>query len=152
MKTKFALVLLVVSFSSMAATSGTLDMTGTVDKILNVSITPATLAAALPLQTSQTSALIGTVLEESNSDTGYTISISSANTAKLKRVGGTETFGYSLTYNGAALDFALPISISNAAGVVSTSKELRVSYTGVPLKNLLSGSYKDTLTFTIAAK
>ena len=144
----FAISLTLSSLSALAATTGSLLFKGTVPQVLSIAVTTETIATSLPLDTSQTNTKIATVQEKSNSQTGYKVTISSANQGKLVRTGGSEQFAYSMSYNNATLNLVLTNPASSAASV---NKDVRITYTGVPNEQMVAGDYVDTLTFTIAA-
>lgn len=146
----FALVFL--SLPVFSATTAVLNIKGVVPQLLEISVTPETLATTLPLDQSQSGVKIATVTERSNSHSGYKVQITSQNLGQLKRTGGTEVFPYTLTYNNNAVNLTLGVgqtysySFANAAPV---SRDLKITYTGSDL--LTSGEYKDAITFSISA-
>ena len=148
--TLFALPVLFLSFTALAASSGTLLLKGTILPTLSISVTPETVASALDLTTTQSATKVATVQEKSNSNTGYKVTISSQNAGKLKN--GAQLFPYTLTYAGSALNLAAPVVQNNsAAAAVTVNKDVNISYTGVPEAQLVAGDYSDTVTFSIAA-
>ena len=147
-----ALTALTLSTTTFAATSGTLLLKGQVGQVLSILVTPEAIAATLPLDQSQVDTKVATVNEISNSNTGYRVTISSANLGNLLRSGGSELFAYSMKYNGSAVDLAAPDTFSNStAASVNVDKDVLISYTGVPAANMVAGEYSDTVTFEIAA-
>lgn len=147
-------LLTLASTSSMAATTGTLLLKGVVAKKIAIVVTSEAVASALDLEVSQTAGLlVGTVNEQSNSKTGYKVSITSANSGKLKRTDGPEVFSYDLTYGGAVVGLASGGSVfSNpAVAAVNVNKDLMITYTGVPAESMIQGAYTDTLTLNIAS-
>lgn len=152
MKNFIALTLALATLNSMAATTGTLLLKGTVAPKLSIEVTPEAIASTLPLDISQTSTKVATVREKSNSNTGYKVTISSSNLGNLKRSSGTELFPYTLKYNNVALNLASPVVNSHSAAAnVNVTKDVAISYTGVPAEDMVAGDYTDTVTFTIAA-
>lgn len=144
--------LTLTSVTTFGATSATLLLKGNVPEIMSIQVSPETLASNLPLSQSQTNAKVAVVQEKSNSNTGYKVTIGSANNGKLIRVNGTEQFPYSLSYNSQALNLAAPVVISHpAAAAVTKNRDMAISYTGVPEEQLVAGDYSDTITFTISA-
>lgn len=140
------------SATTFAATSATLLLRGNVPEIMSIQVTPETLATNLPLSQTQTNALVAVVQEKSNSNTGYKVTIGSANNGKLVRVNGTEQFPYSLSYNSQSLNLASPVVISNpVAAAVTNNRNVAISYTGVVEEQMVAGDYSDTITFTISA-
>ncbi|MBY0412751.1 MAG: hypothetical protein K2Q18_01230 [Bdellovibrionales bacterium] len=149
-----ATTLLVLSTSAFSATTGTLLLQGIVAKKVAITVTPVAIAAALDLETTQTDLKVATVNEQSNSKTGYKVTITSANLGKLKRTDGAEVFPYTLKYSGASVALSTSTGTSftsTAASVVNVNKDLNVSYTGVSESLMVEGTYADTLTLNIAS-
>ncbi len=153
MKSLFALATLAtLTTSAFAATSGTLMLKGQVSQVLSITVTPETIAATLPLEVSQVDTKVATVNEQSNSSTGYKVTVSSSNLGNLKRAGGAQLFPYSLKYNGSTVNLASPQVFSNSsAASVNVNKNVTISYTGVPSAQMVAGEYSDTVLFEIAA-
>ncbi len=147
-------LLTLTTTSAFSASSGTLLLQGSVAKKVAIAITPVAVASALDLETTQVDLKVATVNEQSNSKTGYKVTITSAQLGKLKRDAGSEVFSYTLKYGGAA------VGLSTAAGTVFTNpsaasvnvnKDLAISYTGVAAESMIEGVYSDTLTLNIAS-
>lgn len=165
MKSKIALSL-VLSIACVlylaAATTGTLTLTGVVNGVLDITVTPATVASNLDLTTSQTDLTVATVVEKSNKAAGFTVTLQSANavaassaTPSLKGSGAvTDSVNYTVKYGGNAVTFAngsaQVTNYSGATGINGLTKVLAISYTGNT--GLQEGTYSDTLTLVIAAK
>jgi hypothetical protein len=145
--------LTLITSSALAATTGSLLIRGSVPALLSIDVTPTALATTLPLDTTQTGAKVATVNEKSNSNSGYQVSISSANLGKLVHESVASSFiNYSLSYDGSSIDLANGQTYTFAsASSVDTNKDIEISYTGVPHESLIQGDYSDTVTFTIAA-
>ena len=125
-----------------------------VPKKVAITVTPVTVASALDLSTTQADLKVATVNEQSNSKTGYKVTITSANLGKLKRTDGAEVFSYSLKYGGAAVGLSSAggtVFTNSTAASVNVSKDLAVSYTGVANESMVEGTYADTLTLNIAS-
>lgn len=154
MKTIFALALITtISTQAFAATTGTLLLKGVVPRLVNITVTAETIAANLPLDTTQSNTKVATINEQSNSNTGYKVTISSANAGKLVHQSVTSSVvAYTARYNSNAVNLATPQTITySSAASVNANRNFDISYTGVPHENLIEGNYQDTLTFTIAA-
>lgn len=153
MFSKLAVVasILSLSFSTLAATSGTLLLQGEVDEVLSITVTPESIASTLPLDVDQLDTKVATVNERSNLAGGYKVKISSENLGNLKRVNGNELFAYELKYDNQEVDlensetFAFP-----NAGIVNVNKDVSISYTGVNESSMVAGTYKDIVTFEIS--
>jgi hypothetical protein len=147
--------LLTLTTTSFAATSGTLILQGIVAKKVSIVVTPQAVASALVLETSQTDLKVATAVEQSNSSTGYKVTVSSANLGKLKRTDGSEVFSYTLKYGGASVGLSTAagsvVTNSSSASVVNVSKDMAISYTGVAAETMVEGTYADTLTVNIAS-
>lgn len=142
------------STSTFAATTGTLLLQGIVAQKVSVAVTAQSVASALDLSTTQTDLKVGSVNVQSNSKTGYKLTISSANLGKLKRTDGAEVMGYTLKYGGAAvgLSTSAGTTFTNSAGsIVNVNNDINVSYTGVAAESMVEGTYQDTVTLSIAA-
>ena len=154
-KLLIATSLLTLTTTSFAATSGTLLLQGIVAKKVNIVVTPTAVASALVLETSQTDLKVATANEQSNTSTGYKVTVSSANLGKLKRTDGSEVFAYTLKYGGAAVGLSTAagsvVTNSSSASVVNANKDMSISYTGVAAETMVEGTYADTLTVNIAS-
>jgi hypothetical protein len=151
---KFALgfTLLTLGLNAYAGTSATLLLKGTIPQLLDISVTPETVAANLPLTITQSNTKVASVREQSNSNTGYRVSISSSNQGKLVRVSGSEQFPYSLSYDGQSLNLASAVTLTRSgASAVTVNKDVTISYTGAVDSSMVAGDYTDNVTFTIAA-
>ena len=149
-----ATTLLALSSTSFAATTGSLLLQGTVVQKISLAVTAVPVASALVLSTSQTDLAVASVNEQSNSKTGYKITIASANLSNLKRTDGPDVFGYTMKYNGSAVSLTsvAGTTITNsAASSVNVNKSVSISYTGVAPELMVEGTYADTVTFSIAA-
>lgn len=155
MKAVLIAVIALFSFSTFAGTSDTLTLQGTVAAILDVVVTPDVGGAntSLDLKTSTPIApgqIVASVHEKSNSSSGYSISISSANGSKLLHTNTVDSLSYSLTYGGAAVVMPATLNTAYTSGTMETDKAVGIVYTGNA--SLASGVYSDTITFTIAAQ
>lgn len=149
---KLLLALILTSTSAFTATTGTLVLTGIVPQNLSIVINPTPISSNLDLSTTQTDLKVATSVEKSNSQTGYKVSITSANLGKLKRVSGTEVIPYTLKYNNNSVNLASTQIVVNAGtGPQNLSKDISISYTGLDLSATLEGTYTDTLTLSISS-
>jgi hypothetical protein len=145
--TFFTVWFLVFAFNkAFSATSATLLLKGSIAPSLEISITPETSAALLPLETAQTNLKVATLVERSNNHSGYKVTVASQNQGKL--MNGTSFLVYTLTYGGQAVNFPSQDFTFPFTSAAPVSKDIRISYqAGTDLK---SGDYTDTITFTIA--
>lgn len=147
-----ALSALLISSVATAATTGSLILRGNVPDILSIEVNAEAIATTLDLSTTQTDLKVATVQEKSNSETGYTVSISSANNGALVRSGGSESISYTMSYDGASVDLSGVDTFNNAAAAaVTVNKDVEISYVGQSFDDLVAGDYEDTVTFSIAA-
>lgn len=154
MKNFIVLSTLLISSSAFAATQGTLLLKGHVSKKVSIVVAAEAVASAIDLETNQSNLKVATVTEKSNSNAGYTVAIKSANLGKLKRSGGSETFNYSLTYAGAAVNLSAAAGqtfTDSSVGPVTNTKDLAISYAGIDAVTMAVGDYEDLLTLDIAA-
>ena len=160
--TAFALLAITLSPIALGDTVGTLNLTGNVPVVLELSVGGHSEAATLTPAGNISGVSIGTVVEKCNDADGYTVTVSSNNGVAQSVSGGLligdsvgEQLIYDLTYGGVNVVF------SNGTATVSDSAEktpadgytnaVLISYDGTS-SNLAADSYSDTLTFTIAAK
>jgi len=149
--------LLIVGITGFTATTGTLQLQGIVPAVLALTVTSEPSATSLDLSTTQTDLKVATITEESNSASGYKITVSSANDGDFKRNSGAETFTYSLKYGSTTLNLVgssvTPVTAKtqSTSGVYNVNTDIDISYTGVSLTTLVAGTYQDILTFEISA-
>ena len=147
-------LLAITTTSAFSATTGTLLLQGIVPKKVAIVVTAQSVASALDLDTTQADLKVATVNEQSNSKTGYKVTITSANLGKLKRTDGAEVFAYTLKYGGAAVALSTSTGTSftnSTAAAVNVNKDLAISYSGVANESMVEGTYADTLTLNIAS-
>lgn len=150
--TLLALALTLTSASALAATTATLLLKGVVPAVLSISVTAESVAANLPLNTTQNNTKIATVNEKSNAANGYKVTISSQNQGKLVRSGGNQQFPYTLNYNNQTINLSSQAVLNNSGNTAtSVNRDLKISYTGQSEESMVAGDYVDTITFSIAA-
>ena len=135
------------------SSTGSLSLSGTVSPITAITVTADPNASALPVGTATSNLKIATVVELSNSKSGYTVTLSSTNGAVLKETAGTDSLAYSLTYNSTPVTFTagsatLTTSTTRSATAAGSSNTLYISF-GAAFLN--ADSYTDSLTFTITS-
>lgn len=149
-----AFSLTISTTTAFTATTSTILLQSVVPKKVAISVTPVSVASALDLSTTQADLKVATVNEQSNSKTGYKVTITSANLGKLKRTDGADVFSYSLKYGGSSVGLSTvagSVFTNPSASIVNVNKDLNVSYTGVTPESMIEGSYQDTLTLSIAS-
>jgi hypothetical protein len=146
----FVLIRLLPS-ASEAASTGTLTLQGVVPNVTSITVTPVSGYNTLDFSVTQTNLVVAQVTEENNTSVGYAVTVSSLNGGALKN--GSSSIPYTARYGGSGFSLtALGTQVTNVssqASVVSTAKNLDISYTGAPHSQRVSGTYSDTLTFTI---
>jgi len=144
-------IALLVSNQVFSATSGVLLLKGTVAPLLSIQVLAESIASSLPLDTTQVDTKVATIVEKSNSNTGYKVTINSSNKGRLKRASSSDFFPYALKYDSITLNLATAVvQVHSSAAAVNQSKDLTISYTGVDPETMIAGEYTDNVTFTIA--
>ena len=156
MNSKKTLFLVVVSILLAAAlaqgqTAGTLDLSGSISDSTSLSVTPEAVASALDLTTNANNLLVATVTEVSNLVGGYSITVLSNTGGFLRNtVDSNEEVAYTLKYDGVTVDLSALATPKSGAGVTAGyDSQVVISFTGGVAT--ASGTYADTLTFTIVA-
>jgi len=151
-----ALFALATASYAQAATA-TLTISGTVAPINTITIASQTGYNTLDLVNGATAKVVGIATEISNDNTGYKVTLASANAgtsaqALLKGglTGNTDTVNYSILYN------SLPVTLVSGSATVTTATG-HTSKTGVakniavtfPASWVAADTYSDTITLTI---
>lgn len=154
MKKLLATSLLLTSTLSMAATTGTLFLQGSVAEVVSITVTAEATATALDLSASPADLKVATVNEQSNANTGYKILMKSTNGGTLNN-GSLDSLAYQISYDGGSAVSPTTadqvVKTVATAGVYNTDSDIDISYTGKAAALMVEGSYSDTLTFTISA-
>lgn len=149
-----SIISLVLTPAAYGGTTGTVTISGLIPINTSIAVTAASGSNTLNLSSTAINQIVATVAEASNSTTGYKVTLASANAGILKN-GTVGSITYTAKYDG--LDVTLLANgteVTNTGttnSVVSVTKDLSISYTGVVATSLMAGTYSDTLTFTIAA-
>ncbi len=148
-----------------AATSAGLTLTGTVQSILAITVTPTASATGLDLTALVSQLKVATLKAESNNVACYTVSVASSNQASSNCPTSTGPCFYSPVSTGAKLGFSLlrdsvAVSFTGANGAFAnkTSRSVvggdlydaKISYDGTSANLPQATNYSETLTFTIA--
>lgn len=148
----YGLVLSLIAVNSLAATTGTLLLSGTVAVNYELTVAAQTGHNALNILAGESNDLVGIVTEKTNNPTGYKIKMSSANAGLLKN-GTIDSVSYTISYNGAtAVTPSLTptlVKTVNTAAPGGNLSNVSITFPAKPLA--LAGTYTDTLTFTIEA-
>lgn len=143
--------------SAMAATTGTLTLQGTIAPVLSLTVVPTDSSpndgtySGLDLSTN-TDIEVANVREVSNASNGYKVLVT--HEGKLRnQTNNNAIFNYRLVYENSEVNAGNNIEVANVgAGIYDVNKKIRVRYSGVPANTLASGTYAETVTFTIQAK
>jgi hypothetical protein len=133
--------------------SQNLTLSGAVPITIDISVTAQSVATNLDLHSSQSSLLVGTIYESSNSSSGYLVKAKSLNGGKL--MNGASFVSYSFSYDGFTSNFSGPntdeiVKTQGTPGLYSSVlSEFRISYSGTPAGSMMAGNYSDTITFTL---
>lgn len=148
---KFLTVMMISTFT-FAGTTATLNLRGTVGQVVDISLVAESDAQSLDLSSTTSDKKVATVTEQSNSNVGYSVTVSSDNSGKLVHSNG-DTFDYVLKYGGvdAELSSGGKTFSRSTSGLVSDNFDATVSYTGKSAATMVSGQYDDVVTFTISA-
>ena len=150
------------SIPAVAATSGSILLSGNVPAILEITVTPEPGITNLPITTTQSDLLVATVVERSNKHAGYTVTLQSSNmvagglaSPTFKSAGTSDSLPYSIKYGGVPVTFssgtAVVSDVASRTDAAGTSKGLTISFDGANYF-LDEATYSDTLTLTIIAK
>lgn len=144
-----------VGTSAIAATTGTLTISGTVATVYSITVAPNSDATNLNITGGETAKLVGKVTEQSNALNGYTINMKSANAGQLVNTNNnTVKTSYKLGYNGQssvslnANDTQVK-KVNTLSGLTSVDSNVTVDVTALP--SAAAGTYSDTITVSIVA-
>jgi spore coat protein U-like protein len=137
-----------VTAQAQSAT-GTIRLMGTV--AVNCTVAVTDLSPSLNLVGGETAKQVGTVVENCNSGTGYTVSVASAGKGTLTSTGsGTQPVSFTLGYDGQSSSLSSDLTLNRSTA--QFGKSVPVTVTIPANAQRIAGSYSDTLTITIAAK
>ncbi len=147
----FIVTIICFQVSLFAATSGTLQLTGTYPLLLDITVIQQAGHDTLDLINGANRQLVATISEYSNSSNGFTISATSANNGLLTN-GSLSSVPYSLWYDNINLDMASGTiqakSVSTVSATHTDSSNVEITFSGS--SDLLQGEYSDTITFVIS--
>jgi len=153
--------------AAMAATSAQLTLTGTVQQILAITVSPTASASGLDLTGSVTALKVATVVAEANNPTGYSVSVASLNqgASDCGAANGpcfhsptattNDDLSFSLLRNAVAVSFSGAsgqfISTAARSSVGGDSYDAKITYDGTAANLDQATDYTETLTFSITA-
>jgi hypothetical protein len=153
-----AVALVATTLAGLAATSGTITISGTVLNDTSITVASQSGYNTLDIAGGVTAQLVAIATEKSNDKNGYTVTLTTANaptgtSAVLKgAAGNTDTAPYTMTYNGVAVNLVAGSATVTTASAKTPSagvtKNLNVS---IPAVWVNADNYSDTITLTIAA-
>ena len=153
---KRSIIVTVALAAAMAPTfalsaTGSLGLSGVVSPVTTITVTADANATALPVGSAATDLKIATVTELSNSKSGYTVTLSTTNGAKLK--GSVDFLAYTLKYGSNAVSFIGGTATLTTASTRSASSagSANILYISFPATYLSADTYIDSLTFTISS-
>lgn len=115
----------------MAATTGTLLLQGTVAEVVSIVVTPEAAASTLDLSASPAALKVASVNEKSNANTGYKISVKSANNGLLQN-GSLDSLAYQISYDGGSAISPTTadqdVKTVATAGVYDDDSDVNISY------------------------
>lgn len=161
MKTKLIAVIALATIAylpaSHAASSATLNLSGSIASAVNISVSANATASNLTLTSNASDTQVATVSESSNAASGYSILAKSANAGKLVNTDDSNSsIAYTIKY-GSGSSLALTgvdqtVKNQSTGGVYSAvDSALSISFTGVSAASKLAGNYTDTITLTVQA-
>lgn len=152
-----------LSFSSRAATVGTITINGNVPIVCEITVTSSTSGGVNgtenigDISLGGTDIAVATVNEKCNDPDGYTVTIAGTNstdeTGLLTDTVSGDTHPFSVTYDNVAVSSPTVADVGAISTGVDTSKVVEITYAvDASLTGTVASTYTETLTFTIAAK
>lgn len=140
--------------SAVAATTGTLNLSGTVAVVSELTVNPnGANNSSLDILDGEANKLVGTTTETSNNLAGYQIKLSSLNGGELRNTSdNNKKTNYTISFDGGATTApsTTPTTVKNitSLGTLTTdTSEIRISVEA--LATAAAGTYTDTLTLSI---
>ncbi|MBX3585383.1 MAG: hypothetical protein KF796_01975 [Ramlibacter sp.] len=152
LKTTIALATIAAAFGAHAASdSAQLELRGSVAVNCTIDVKPTAKATTLDIINGEQNTLVGTVTENCNSGTGYSVHLTSSNAGQLlsKSVGAKPTV-YEAAYDDGQGAIAQEIVASRDAAFFGRQGNLTVSFAGD--KEAIAGVYADIVNLVIKAK
>ena len=151
--------LCLLGMQAMAATD-TVLITGTVSSVLTIAADTSGGGNSFTITpgTAVTSQAIATLNINSNSPTGYTVSLAGTHATSVLQDSGTNTIVYTVNYNGGSAQnmTTTPVTVEDTtgttAGVVGRALLLDIGAGASTGKPATAGGYTDTITAEILAK
>jgi len=152
----FVFSLFGLSNAGAVSDSDTLHLRGIIEQVVSIEVRASNQAENLDLSQAQSNLKVADVIEKSNNQAGYVVTLVSANGGNLVRSGGNESVSYKAKYESTDVILSGQAQVITDQGPqvrpIRSQKSFSVSYDGVDPTQMLSGSYEDTLTFEIIAR
>lgn len=144
---------MLLAWPAWGASTGQVLLKGTVPSLASIVVNAEPIASALPLNVSQNRTLVATSVETWNSHNGAKVQVSSLNQGFLVHETITSSkIAYVLRYRNFNVNLASgEIFNTNQPGPRTLTRDLEISYTGVPHASLFEGDYTDIVTLTISS-
>lgn len=156
MKKLFSVIaVLAASGMVFAATTGELILSGQVNTVFAITVTPDASATQLDIENGESGTNVASVNEQTNNPGGYKITVASDNDGRLIHDSDSNSFvTYQISYDGGA-----NVQPTTAAQTVKTVASLAapadvdsdVTITFASKTDALGGTYSDRLVFEISA-
>jgi hypothetical protein len=146
-----------LSLPTQAAQTGTLTLSGVVDVVNEIVVTPNAQATNLDILGGQSNLTVASVSETSNNLAGYRIELFSANAGELVHESdSTKKTDYRISYDGAKEitppAAGAPVTVKTVTSLnelTTTTSDIQVGVTAFP--SAPAGTYSDTVTLSIIA-
>ena len=143
--------------SGFAASTGTLNLSGVVAVVNDISVTANAQASTLDIVGGETNLTVATAQESSNNLAGYTIQLYSNNGGELQNGSdASKKTGYQLSYDGGSMitpplssSPATVKSVNSLSGLTTNTSDIKINVT--PYATAPVGTYTDTVTLSIVA-
>lgn len=139
------------SFAHAAGETADMRISGSVAVSCTLDVKPSAKASNLSILTGETAAVVGTVTENCNAGTGYTVTLTSNNEGRLLSTAvGADPTRYQATYDDGAGSIDTQIVATRTKAHFDRQGEIIVSFAAN--KQAIAGQYDDILNLIIAAK
>lgn len=151
-KTAIVFAAITAAFGANAASeSAQIELRGSVAVNCTIDVKPTAKATSLDIINGEQQTLVGTVTENCNSGTGYTVHLSSSNEGQLlSKSAGAKPTVYEAAYDDGQGAIAKEIVASRASAFFGREGKLTVSFAGD--KQAIAGVYSDIVNLVIKAK
>lgn len=150
---KKLLLATLLTSATFAATTATLNLSGTINSVLEIEIDGTSAVTKTVSLLDKTAQSVAIVTETSNDPDGYDVVITSANSGSLDN-GSVDSATYSLSYGGTSYNLSSPATVQNANTVGTADRAVAVTITDTRTDefDFAQGTYTDQVTFEISAR